>query len=260
MRPLLHALRAAPRLGWFHTFSAGVDNVFFQRLLEQGVRVTTSSGAQAVPIAQTVMMYLLALSRDLPGWLEDQRERRWAPRDIVDLQDRTLGVVGLGPIGLEVARLGQALRMNVIGMRRAPRGDEPCETWTLDRLNELLPRVDVLVLALPLTDETRGLIDAAALAQLRSDSIVVNVGRGESIDEDALVAALQQGRIGGAGLDVFAVEPLPKDSPLWQMSNVIITPHSSGTSPGNWQRASEIFVENLAHYMRGESMRNEVSG
>jgi len=223
------------------------------------VRLTTSSGAHAVPIAQTVMMYLLALSRDLRGWLADQAERRWNPRDVVELQGRTLGVVGLGPIGLEVARLGQAFRMQVIGLRRSPRGDEPCETWPISRLDELLARVDDLVLALPLSEETRGVIDRRALSMLRPGSTLVNVGRGDLVDEVALVEALAEGRPRGAGLDVFQREPLPAESPLWSMPSVIVTPHSSGSTPGNLDRASEIFVDNLSRYVRGEALRNEVA-
>ena len=243
---------------WLHSFSAGVDNVFFRRLLERGVRVTTSSGAHAVPIAQTAILYLLALSRDLPGWLEDQRQRVWKPRMIGDLQGQVLGVVGLGPIGLEVARLGAALRMRVIGVRRRPRGDEPCETWALSELPKLFALADCLVLALPLTDDTRHLIDATALGTMKRSAVLVNVGRGELVDEAALTTALQTGSLGGAGLDVFEVEPLPPTSPLWEVPNVIITPHSSGSHSGIFHRASEIFIDNLRHYVRGELLRNEV--
>ena len=258
MRPFLRALKQVPAVRWLHSFSAGVDNVFFEQLLDRGARLTTSSGAMAVPIAQTVMLYLLALTRDLPGWLGDQARHHWNPRDIGDLQGRTLGVVGLGPIGLEVARLGSAFRMRVVGVRRRPAGDEPCETRALADLHELLPELDVLVLAVPLSEQTHRLIDREALAVLKPGCLIVNIGRGELIDEPALVEALESGHVGGAGLDVFAAEPLPDESPLWRMSNVIVTPHSSGTTPGNFHRASQIFVENVQRYVRGEPMRNEV--
>jgi phosphoglycerate dehydrogenase-like enzyme len=258
MGPFLRALKQIRSPRWLHSFSAGVDNVFFLRLLERGVRVTTSSGAHAVPIAQTVILYLLALSRDLPGWLGEQQQRVWKPRSIGDLQGRVLGVVGLGPIGLEVARLGSALRMRVVGVRRRPRGDEPCETWEFSELPKLLALADCLVLALPLTDDTRHLIDASALAAMKRSALLVNVGRGELVDEAALTTALQTGSLGGAGLDVFEVEPLPPSSPLWELPNVIITPHSSGSHSGNLHRASEIFIENLRHYVRGEPLQNEV--
>lgn len=260
MRPFVMALREIRQLGWMHSFSAGVDGKFFEKTLERGARLTTSSGAQAVPIAHTVMMYLLALTRDLPGWHEEQKQRVWNPRSVRELAGLTLGVVGLGPIGVEVARLGAAFGMDVVGVRRTPRGDEPCTTVAMDGLEELLPRVDALVLALPLTDETRGLINANALTAMRNDALLVNVGRGGLVDEAALCQALEAGELGGAGLDVFEVEPLPATSPLWALENVIITPHSSGTSPGNDGRATEIFLENLSRYVRGEPMRNEVLG
>jgi D-2-hydroxyacid dehydrogenase (NADP+) len=257
--PLARALHQAHGLRWLHTFAAGVDHPFFQRLLARGVRVTTSSGAAAVPIAHTVMLYLLALSRDLPGWGRDQAARRWNPRDVEDLQGRRLAVLGLGPIGLEVARLAQAFRMDVVGVRRTPRGDEPCETWPLARLDALLPGVEWLVLALPLAAETRHLLDARRLALLPRGARVINVGRGALVDEAALAAALESGHVAGAGLDVFEVEPLPPESPLWEHPRVVVTPHASGTNPGNHVRAAEAFVDNLVRFARGEPLRNEAA-
>jgi phosphoglycerate dehydrogenase-like enzyme len=257
-RALAKALHLVPQLRWFHSFSAGVDHPWFQRMLAQGVRVTTSSGAAAVPIAQTALLYILALSRDLPGWQRDQAARRWNPRDIEDLTGQRLLVVGLGPIGLELARLAAGLGMEVRGLRRTPRGDEPCETWPLERLDELLPRTDWLALALPLVPETTHLIDARRLALLPRTARVLNVGRGALIDEQALAAALEAGRLAGAGLDVFEEEPLAEASALWSHPKVIVTPHSAGASPGNALRATEIFLDNLARYECGESLRNEV--
>jgi D-2-hydroxyacid dehydrogenase (NADP+) len=203
-------------------------------------------------------MYLLALSRDLRSWTEAQCEHRWAPREWTDLEGQTVGVVGMGPIGLEVVRLTSALGMRPIGMRRTVRGDEPCETWTFDRLPELAETVDALVLAVPLTTETRGLVDADVLGMLRPGAFVVNVARGEVVDEQALVDALTSGHLGGAALDVFATEPLPADSPLWDLPNVIVTPHSSGTTATSHRRATEIYVDNLARYSAGTPLRNEV--
>ena len=259
VREFVLALRDAKQLRWLHSFSAGVDNPWFQSLRARGVRLTTSSGANAVPIAQTVMLYLLALSRDLARWSDAQRRHAWETHAMVDLQDLTLGVVGLGPIGLEVARLGAALRMRVVGVRRTPRGDEPCETWPMARLDELLAQADALVLALPLSDDTKQLLDASRLARMKRGAWLVNVGRGGLVDEAALIRALQSGQVGGAGLDVFEVEPLPPESPLWSLPNVIVTPHNSGDSPGNLHRASAIFLDNLARYGRGDALRNEVT-
>jgi phosphoglycerate dehydrogenase-like enzyme len=259
VREFVLALRDAKQLRWLHTFSAGVDNPWFQALRARGVRLTTSSGANAVPIAHTVLLYLLALSRDLARWQDAQRRRAWERHQVADLQGMTLGIVGLGPIGLEVARLGAALRMQVIGVRRTPRGDEPCETWPMARLDELLAQVDALVLALPLSEDTKQLLDARRLALLKRGAWLVNVGRGGLVDEAALAAALQSGQIGGAGLDVFEVEPLPPESPLWPLLNVIVTPHNSGDSPANLHRATAIFLDNLTRFGRGEALCNEVA-
>jgi phosphoglycerate dehydrogenase-like enzyme len=253
-RPLLRA----PQLRWLHTYSAGIDDPVFQRLLTRKVRLTTSSGAAAVNIAHTVLLYLLALSRDLPRWLDAQRRHAWEPRVIGDLQGQLLGVIGLGPIGREVARLAAAFGMRVIGLRRTPRGDEPCETWPMARLHDLLRIADQVVLALPLAADTKHLIDADALARMKPSAVLVNIGRGGLVDEAALIDALQARRLGGAGLDVFETEPLPQASPLWDLPNVIITPHSAGLNPGNDKRATAMFIDNLRRYVAGTSLQNEV--
>lgn len=248
----------APNLRWLHVFNAGVDHPVFGMFRERGVRLTTSSGASATPIAQTVIMQLLALSRGAAEWRDLQHQHVWHQRDVVDLEGRTVGVIGLGAIGSEVARLAAAFGMRVIATRRTPTGSEPCETWASDRLHELLPLVDDLVLTAPLTPETNGLIGAAELALLPDGATVVNVGRGELIDEAALVDALTSGRLGGAALDVFVTEPLPDDHALWDLPNVIVTPHSAGTTRLSRQRAVEMFGNNLRRYVAGEPLRNEV--
>jgi D-2-hydroxyacid dehydrogenase (NADP+) len=249
----------APNLRWLHTFSAGVDSPIFQSLMAQGITVTNSSGASATPIAHTVMMYLLALSRDLPAWFRAQQHNRWDQRRIADLEGMRLGIIGMGPIGCEVARLALAFGMHPIGMRRSITGSEPCETWTLDRLMELVAQVDALVLAVPLSDSTRHLIDASVLAAMPQGSMLVNVARGGVVDEEALIAALRSGPLGSAALDVFATEPLPSESALWGMDNVIITPHSSGSTPSADERAVEVFITNLGRLASGEALINQAT-
>jgi phosphoglycerate dehydrogenase-like enzyme len=254
---LLGAAMRAPNLRWLHTFSAGTDHPIFGQFRDRGVRITTSSGANAAPIARTVVLYLLGLSRDIRGLLRDQAAHVWDPRPFDEVDGKTIGVVGMGPIAREIIRLALALGMRPLGMRRAVLGDEPCETWTLDRLPELAAAADVLAVALPLTDDTRGIVSADVIAAMRPGAVFVNVGRGDLVDEPALIDALASGRLGGAGLDVFGTEPLPADSPLWDLPNVIITPHNSANTSSSGDGATEIFLANLAAYAKGEPLRNE---
>ena len=251
-------LLQAPNPKWLHVFAAGVDNAVFAEIRRRGIRLTNSAGSSATPIAQTVIMHTLALCRAARTFAIAQSAHEWVEQDVVDVEGRTMGIVGLGSIGAEVARLAQQFGIRVIGMRRTPRGYEPCETWPTDRLHELLPMVDTLVLTAPRTPETVGLIGAKELALLPFGAHVINVGRGQVIDEPALVDALASGHLGGAALDVFVVEPLPSDSPLWDLPNVIITPHSAGNTTMVNDRAAEIFADNLGRFVRGEALRNEV--
>jgi len=263
-RAFFAAALGAPKLRWLQTFNAGVDHPIFARFLERGVRLTTAAGASAAPIAQTALAGLLMLARGFPRWLDAQRRRSWEPHPAAeiprDLQGQTLVIFGLGAIGSELARLARALGLTVIGVRRgAALGGEPVdELHTPDRLRELLPRADWLAIACPLSDETRGAIDADALARLPRGARLINVARGEIVDEAALVESLRDGRLAGAYLDVFASEPLASDSALWSLPNVIATPHNSAASRGNEARQVEIFLENLARFGRGEPLRNEI--
>ncbi len=260
MRHLLKASLSSPNLDWLHTFFAGVDDPVFTTFADRGVRITSSSGSSARPIAHVVTWMLLSLGRGTHHWAAAQREHRWAPQaQQADLDGRHLAVIGMGPIGYETARLGQALGMSVRGCRRTIAGDEPCPTTTFAHLDELLEWADFVVLALPLTPSTSGLINAARLVRMRAGSMLINVGRGGLIDEPALVDSLRSGHLAGAGLDVFATEPLPADSPLWDMPNVIVTPHNSGDTDGTEARSNEIFLANLPRYLGGEPLHNEVA-
>jgi phosphoglycerate dehydrogenase-like enzyme len=252
----MKVLLQSPSVRWLHMFSAGLDNPVFAMLGDRGVTVTHSAGSSATPIAHTVIMHLIAMCRDARQLSIAQSDHEWSDRGTVDVEGRHVGIVGLGSIGSEVARLATHFGMKVTGVRRSPTGAEPCETWSVDRLHELLAQIDDLVLTAPLTEATRGIIGADELALLPRGAHVVNVGRGELVDEPALVAALILGHIGAAALDVFAVEPLPSDSPLWDMPNVIVTPHSAGTTPLASRRAADIFLDNLGRFMRGDPLRN----
>jgi phosphoglycerate dehydrogenase-like enzyme len=264
-RSFFSAVRKAPSLRWLQTFNAGVDHPIFAEMLQRGIRLTTAAGTTAVPIAQSAITALLMLARGFPSWLRAQREHRWAhvrggPGLPPDLAGQTICVLGLGSIGAEIARLAQALGLKVIGIRRSPRrdGDPVDEILPPSELANVLPRCQWLAIACPLTAETRKLIDADKLARLPAGARVLNVGRGEIVDEPALVAALRSGHLGGAYLDVFEKEPLPADSPLWDMPDVICTPHNSGASAGNEGRVQELFVQNVFRWFDQQPLVNEV--
>lgn len=258
IRGISLSIMSAPALKWLQTFSAGVDSPFFVDLMNRGVTLTNASGASSTPIAHTVMLYILALSRDLRSWMRKQDRREWSQHPLVEIEGGRLAVIGMGPIGTEIARLGVAFGMTVEGVRRTPTGDEPCPTVSFDRLGDVLGRADWVAIALPLTGDTRRLFDATTLASVKPGARILNVGRGELVDETALVDALRSGHIAGAALDVFETEPLPEDSPLWGMDNVIVTPHNSGTTGSSGARATEIFLDNLARYVAGQPLRNMV--
>ncbi|MGI9644337.1 MAG: D-2-hydroxyacid dehydrogenase [Ilumatobacteraceae bacterium] len=248
----------APNLRWLHSMSAGVDHPVFQMFVDRGVRVTTSSGSSSQPIAATVLMYLLALARDLPRMMRAQAQREWAWERWTELRGRQVAILGMGPIGLEVARLAAEFGMEPTIVRRAVHGDEAWPTRTLAELTDVVAQHDAVVVALPLTDETRGIISADIIGAMRPGALFVNVGRGELVDQPELTAALGEGRLGGAGLDVTDPEPLPPDDPLWELPNVIITPHNSGSTDGTARRASEAFLANLDRWRTGEPLLNEI--
>ena len=257
-RGFVLSILKATSVKWMHTFSAGVDSPFFVQLMERGIRLTNSSGATASPIAQTTVLYMLALSRNVRAWFQHQEKHEWTRHEFAELDGARLAVIGMGPIGIETARLGVALNMNVEAIRRTPNGTEPCPTFAFNQLSRVLAHADWVAVALPLTDDTRQIFNAETFAIMKPGASFINVGRGELVDEDSLVAALQSGHLAGAALDVFATEPLPPDSPLWDMDNVIITPHSSSASVHSGLRSEDIFLKNLARYVAGEPMVNEV--
>jgi len=257
------ATRKATGLQWMQVFNAGVDHPVFASVLERGVRLTTSSGTAAEPIAQTAIAGMLILARNFPRWLAGQREHRWDPMPPADfprdLRGQTMLVYGLGAIGVEIARLARLLGLKIIGVRRSPaRVEHVDEMHTPDQLGELLPRCDWLTIACPLTAETRGMFNAALLARLPRGARVINISRGEIVDEPALIAALQGGQLAGAYLDVFVQEPLPASSPLWDLPNVIVTPHNSVASAGSDARVNALFLDNLKRWADNRPLINEV--
>ena len=263
-RQFFSSVRKAPNLRWLHVFNVGVDHPIYTEMLERGVRLTTSAGTTAEPIAQTALAGLLMLARGFPHWLKAQREHRWDPVRLQqsprDLPGQTVLVYGMGQIGAEFARLAQALGMHVIGVRRSPRkADDPVdEMHTPEQLDALLPRAEWLMLACPLTPETRKLITAQRLSLLPKGAHLINIARGEVIDEAAMIEALKSGHLAGAYLDVFEQEPLPATSPLWELPNVIVTPHNSSTAVGNERRVFDYLLRNLENCKSGAPLMHEV--
>ncbi len=261
---LAQAVRNGHGLRWIQATSAGAgEQVGAAELsLDELARVTVTSatGVHAVPLAEFCLLGLLAFAKDLPRLLEDQRARRWEHYPTQELRDRTLLIVGMGKIGAEVARLAAAFGMRVIGLNRS--GVSDCthvqRTGPVEALPDWLPRADAVVISLPLTAETRGLIDAAAIASMRPGAIVVNIGRGGVVDEPALIEALRDRKLAGAALDVYATEPLAADSPLWELPNVLLSPHTAALSLHENERIVSLFIENLRRYLRGDQLLNRV--
>lgn len=256
-------LQAAPDLRWVQTFSAGTDMAVYQEMLARGLMLTSAAGASAPAVAQTAVAGLLALARQFPRIADAQRRHAWEPLYAApeprDIEGQTALVVGTGPIGQEIGRLLRPFGLRTIGMRRDPEAGIPPGFDAVAgyaALPDLLPRTDWLVLACPLTATTRGLVGARALSLLPRGAHLVNVSRGGVVEEAALLAALRDGHLAGAFLDVFAMEPLPADSPFWDLPNVIVSPHSAGATDGLAERVAAIFCDNLARWRRGEALRN----
>ena len=269
-----------PALRWVQLHSAGVEHLLDEPLFDSAVELTTASGAHAIPMAEWVFSQLLAIGRHLPTQLEWQRkgafppdQEKWSLFVSDELWGRTIGIVGYGSIGRQVARLARPFGMRVLAMQRGsdhrdrgyvmpgtgdPEGTLPEHYFPPDRLHDLLAESDVVLLALPLTDDTRNLVDERALRAMKPNAVLVNVARGGVCDEQALERALRERWIGAAALDVFAEEPLPAGHPLWTLDNVLISPHTSAFSPCYDERVVDLFAENLRRYLAGEPLINPV--
>ena len=246
-------LDAAPDLRWIQALSSGVDFLDLEAIEAHGVALTNAAGVHAEPIAEQVLGYLLTFERGIHTGIRQQQEGVWQRYSGGEIRGKTLGVVGLGAIGSRAAEYAGAFGMTVVGTKRDPStAPEPVdEVYAPDGLFEVLGRSDYVLLSCPLTPETRGLVGRAELGAMKGDAVLVNVARGAVVDEDALVYALQQGGIRGAALDVFEEEPLPPESPLWDLPNVVVTPHMAGSTPHKFERIAEVFAANYGAFADG---------
>ena len=255
----------APRLAWVHTATSGVERALTPAARDRGLLVTNARGVFSRPIAEYVLMMILAVSRRLPQLLELQRERTWQPLEGAELRDVTVGIIGYGSIGQAVGELASAFGCRVVAVRRhAGRDAETAsdaahpEVRGPEALPDLLAESDFIVLAAPLTPETEGLIGTQTLAMVKPGAWLINVARGRLVDERALLRALRDGELGGAVLDTFRDEPLPPTSPFYDLPNVIVTPHTAWSSGRVLDRSMELFCDNLRRYAAGQPLLNIV--
>ena len=242
--------------------SAGIDGLATEHLRARpSVVVTTARGVHGDQMAEHTLALILALTRALPRFLRQQARREWKRQTLPDLAGRTLLILGYGTIGERIGELTRAVGLTVIGVRRTPRSSETrtpdgVETVGIDDLDRVLPRADYVVLTLPRTPETLGLMSRERLSSMKPGSFLVNVGRGGTVDEKALFEVLRNGPLEGAALDVFGEEPLAPESPLWDLPNLIVTPHVAAASPRYFEQVFRLFADNLARFLEGQPLRH----
>lgn len=256
-------LRRADSLKWLQIHPAGAERPIYRELRERGVKVTTASGATSVTVAHSTLGALIALNRRFPLLADAQRRHAWEPRlgerSPRDLAGQCAVIVGLGPIGRKLAVMLKMLGLSVIGVRRTPEPVEPCDrTIAYEGLSDVLPRADWLILCCPASPLTDKLANARVFAAMPRGSLVINVARGQVCVEADLIVALQSGHLAGAYLDVFEREPLDPASPLWELPNVMITPHTASHSLGQNEAIFEIFLDNLSRWRSGAALRNDL--
>jgi phosphoglycerate dehydrogenase-like enzyme len=270
----------APNLRWIQFHLAGVEEQLDQPILRQvKVQATTLSGANAPQVAEHAVAMLLALGHHIPDMVVDQSRNQWptqrAQRFIPkELMNSTVGIIGYGSVGQRIARMLQSFSVNILASKRDlmqtefkdyqvdgqgdPKADIPRRLYPGKALRSLMKECDYVIVTVPLTPETRGMIGANQLSAMKPNAVLIDVSRGGVIDQEALVRALEKGQLAAAGLDVFAEEPLPADSPLWHLPNVLISPHIAGLSPHYLERAFTLFKENLARYIAGKELLNKI--
>ncbi|GGD71736.1 D-2-hydroxyacid dehydrogenase [Paenibacillus nasutitermitis] len=248
------------RLKWVQNWGAGVERLPLDKFREFGIMLTNASGVHPYPISETIFAMLLAFTRHLHTAIRNQARSSWEHSgDMGEIHGRTMGILGAGAIGLETARLAQAFNMKVLGVRRSGLEEKNVdEMHGIEGLQEVLQQSDFVINCMPHTPETELMLGKDQFAAMKKTAYYINIGRGKTTDTAALLEALQNGTIAGAGLDVFEQEPLPEDHPFWKMDNVIITPHHAGSTIYYTERVIAIFVDNLKQYAQGSSPESSV--
>ena len=250
----------APRLRWIQSSAAGLDKLLTPEMIARRLIITNASGIHASAVAETAWALTLTVARGLHTYIRQQQSHVWNWTTLYDMFSGTAGIVGLGGIGRQYARVSRAFDMRVIAVdpHLTTKPADVAELWGMDRLPDLLRQSDVVLISCPYTPETHYLLNRDRLALMKPTAILVNIARGGIIDEAALAEALRAGRFGGAGLDVTEVEPLPPDSPLWDVPNLVISPHCGGVSSHRVRKLIEFFCENLKRYQAGQPLLNLV--
>lgn len=249
------SLRESSELRWVQAWSAGVNTMPLEKLSSKEIALTSANGVHAYPISETIIGLMLGLTRKIHTYVKNQQEKKWHHAHMnLEMHGKTIGIIGVGEIGKETAKIAKAFGMRVLGVRNSGKETDNVDSmFTPEELHHVLPECDYVVITLPLTPLTHQMFGEKEFRLMKESSFIINIGRGEIVKEDELVEALQTGEIAGAGLDVFVKEPLEETSPLWEMENVIITPHTSGSTEHYTKRVIEnIFLPNLMHYLEGK--------
>lgn len=244
------------KLRWLQSWSAGINKLPLDRLKQLNITLTGASGVHAYPVSETIFALMLSLTRKIHTYVKNGQEKTWHHSGLsLEMHKKTIGIIGVGAIGKETAKIAKAFGMTVLGVRLSEKQEENIdEMFTINELHSVISRCDYVVITLPLTDKTYHLFSAKEFQLMKRSAFFINIGRGNIVVERELIQALQEGTIAGAGLDVFEHEPLQKESPLWNLENVIITPHSSGSTEYYSKRVIEdIFIPNFKHYLAGET-------
>ncbi|GGH88675.1 phosphoglycerate dehydrogenase-like enzyme [Pullulanibacillus pueri] len=254
VEPCLH--NESSKLRWIQSWSAGVDSYPLDTLAARDIYLTSANGVHAYPISESIFALMLALTRKIATYVKQQQDKKWDEANLnLEVHEKTIGIIGVGAIGKETAKIAKAFGMEVIGVRHSDKPEPFVDTMvTTEQLNAILPSCDYVVVTVPLTQETHHLFGEEQFNLMKPTAFFINIGRGEVVDEQALTKALETEQIAGAGLDVFENEPLDNDSPLWLLDNVIITPHSAGSTEHYTKRVIEdLLIPNLKEYIKGKA-------